>query len=68
LVDIEKNRIVWSEDFGDSFIIYDSDWSVQGVLAVAGTLKEVVFRKFDGKSQSFTKLKGIMTADFIRCC
>jgi hypothetical protein len=60
--------MVWSEEFVDSFIIYDCDWSKHGILAVGGTIKEIILRKFDCKLQSFTKLKGIPIADFIRCC
>ncbi len=27
LVDVDKNRVVWKEDFGEKHTIFDSDWS-----------------------------------------
>lgn len=46
LVDVDKNRVVWKEDFGDKNTVYDTDWSRDGILAVGGNAKEVILRKF----------------------
>lgn len=50
LVDVEKNKVVWKEDFGEKNIIYDTDWSSNGVLVVGTVLKELIIRKFEKAS------------------
>lgn len=67
LVDIEKNRIMWKEEYGDKNVVYDVDWSANGVLAVGGSYKELILRKFEKASQSFSKYKNISVLDSIRC-
>lgn len=54
-VDIEKNRVMWKEEFGEKQVIYDCDWSPSGILAVGGSTKELVLRKFDKSINGFQK-------------
>lgn len=68
LIDIEKNRVLFKEDFGDKNIIYDMDWSVNSYVAIGGMAKELFVRKFEKSNFSFTKLKSIAVSESIRCC
>lgn len=51
LFDTEKSKILYKEDFGEKNVIYDADWSVQGILALGSVMKELIIRKFDKSSQ-----------------
>jgi len=46
LIDIEKNRVTWKEEFAQQNF-YTVDWSINGVVAAGGMLKTLFIRKFD---------------------
>jgi len=37
LVDLAKNRVTWTKDFGGNSVIFDVEWNSDNILAVGGT-------------------------------
>jgi hypothetical protein len=50
LIDVEKNRVMWKEEFGEKNIIYDVDWGKNGIMVVGGAPRELFIRKFEKAS------------------
>ena len=56
LIDTSKNRILWQEALDNDRIVFDVDWNINGVLAIAPTGVVALLKKFNRSSKKMESL------------
>jgi WD40 repeat protein len=69
LIDLKKNKVIWKERFGgDSSLIFDLDWNIDGILAIASTNNNLELRQYTGEAQSmFNPMPAHKMNESVRC-
>lgn len=68
LIDTSKNRILWQEALDNDRIVFDVDWNINGVLAIAPTGVVALLKKFNRSSKKMESLGEIQTHSSVRSC
>jgi len=66
LVDLAKNRVTWTKDFGGNSVIFDVEWNSDNILAVGGTGNHLFLLKYEPKALKFNELAKVSTSSSIR--